>query len=259
MMNLELKNRLFVVCGASSGFGRAVAQSLLDEGVEIIAVARRIHLLSELSNGYKDQVTAISGDLRNSETIDAIELALKSKKLSGVLVNAGGPPAMQVMETTLKDWDDAYQLIMRWKIELIQRLLPHMLKNHYGRIVLIESQAVKQPIENLVLSNSFRAAMAGFAKTLSMEIADKGVTINLIAPGSHATQGVERVIRKKSDVENISYEEAKKAKENEIPMKRFGKPEELASLATWLLSPKSGFMTGQTISHDGGNIRHIFG
>lgn len=258
-MNLDLKNRLFVVCGASSGFGRAVAGTLLEEGAEIIAVARRTPLLSELSNNYPNRITVISGDLRDSGTIDALENAVRNKILSGILVNAGGPPAMQVMETSMKDWDEAYQLVMRWKIELIQRLVPHMIKNRYGRIVMIESQAVKQPIENLVLSNSFRAAMAGFAKTLSMEIADKGVTINLIAPGSHATQGVERVIRKKSEVEQISYEEAKKAKEDEIPVKRFGKPEELASLAAWLLSPKSGFITGQTISHDGGNIRHIFG
>ena len=258
-MDLELNNRLFVVCGASSGLGRAIAGALLKEGAEIIAVARRTHLLSELSNNYPNRVTVISGDLRDSGTIDAIENAVKNNILSGVLINAGGPPAMQVMETSLKDWDDAYHLVMRWKIDLIQRLVPQMIKNRYGRIVMIESQAIKQPIEHLVLSNSFRAAMAGFAKTLSMEIADKGVTINLVAPGSHATQGVERVIRKKSEVDKISYEDAKKAKEDEIPVKRFGKPEELASLATWLLSPKSGFVTGQTISHDGGNIRHIFG
>lgn len=258
-MDLELENQLFVVCGASSGFGHAIAKSLLNEKAKIIAVARRIELLKELSDTFPGQVTSVTGDLRDANTIYSIEEAIGSRTLHGILVNAGGPPAKLILETEMEDWDKAYQLVMRWKIELIKRLVPRLIENQYGRILMIESQSIKQPIENLVLSNSFRVAVAGFAKTLSFEVADKGVTINLLAPGSHATQGVERVIKKKSEIENITYSEAKNMKEQEIPVKRFGKPEELASLATWLLSEKSGFVTGQTISHDGGNIRHIFG
>ncbi len=258
-MDLALKNQLFVVCGSSSGFGRAVAESLIKENARIIAVARRTDLLNELSNSFPGQVTIVTGDLREANTIYSIEDAIGDRTLHGILVNAGGPPAKLILKTEMEDWDKAYQLVMRWKIELIKRLVPRLIENQYGRILMLESQSVKQPIENLVLSNSFRAAIAGFAKTLSFEVAAQGVTINLLAPGSHATQGVERVIKKKSEIENITYSEAKKMKEQEIPVKRFGKPGELASLATWLLSEKSGFVTGQTISHDGGNIRFIFG
>src|SRR5690606_12630857 len=114
-------------------------------------------------------------------------------------------------------------------------------------------------IPSLVLSNSFRAGVVGFAKTLSLEIAKTGITVNVMAPGSHETPAIERVIQKRSEDSGKSQEEMRRKLAEDIPVGRMGKAEEFASLAMWLLSPLSGYVTGQTLSHAGGNIKGLFG
>jgi len=181
------------------------------------------------------------------------------RSLAGILINAGGPPAKAALETNINDWDNAYNLLLRWKVELMLNLTPLFKKNHYGRVLFIESTSVKQPIENLALSTSLRLAVVGVAKTLSQELAQEGITVNVIAPGSHDTKALERLFFRKSEDLGISVEQAKKLSEQAIPVKRLGRPAEFASLATFLLSPISGFITGQTISVDGGAGKGIFG
>ena len=258
-MDLGISNQRFLICGASSGFGRAVAERLLDEKAHIIAVARREEKLEALKNTFPNQTRIVVGDLTNEETLGNIESLLANQELHGALINAGGPPALSALDTTLDQWDEAYQSVLRWKIDLTKRLVPHFRKHKYGRLLFVESQSIKQPIPSLVLSNSFRAAVAGFAKTLSSEIAKEGITINLLAPGSHETPAIKRVIEKRAEESGKSFEEVKKEMETSIPVGRMGTGEEIASLAAWLLSPHSGYVTGQTISHDGGNIKGLFG
>lgn len=258
-MDLKIDDQRFIVCGASSGFGRAIAEQLLDEGASVIAVARREEKLQELTDEYGKEVVTITGNLLDDATHDKIEEAIGNGNLHGLVVNAGGPPALTPLETAMPDWDEAYQKVMRWKIALTLRLTSYLANNNYGRILFIESQSVKQPIPSLVLSNSYRAAMVGFAKSLSQEIAGKGVTVNVLAPGSHDTPAIDRVIEKEEKTSKKSFDEVKEAMENSIPVERFGKPEEIASLAAWLLSPHASYVTGQTISHDGGSIKGIFG
>ncbi|WP_234572010.1 SDR family oxidoreductase [Rhodohalobacter sp. 614A] len=258
-MDLELTNQRFIICGASSGFGEAIARQLLREGAELVLVARRGDLLREKFKDYSGKINIIQGSLIYDDTIDQIEKAAKSGELHGVLFNAGGPPTGTPLQTDMKDWDSSWQLVMRWKIDLAIRLAPILTKKNYGRMLFIESQSVKQPLPSLVLSNSFRAGVVGFAKSLALEIAKQGVTVNVLAPGSHETPAIDRVIKNNSSVQGITYDEAKKEMEENVPVGRMGKAEELASLAAWLLSPKSGYVTGQTISHDGGVIKGIFG
>lgn len=258
-MDLEIKDQRFIVCGASSGFGRAIAERLLNEGASIIAIARREQKLNELKETYPEQTDIVAGDLTNDDTHNKIEAAIGNKQLHGVVVNSGGPPALTPLETAIFDWDQAYENVMRWKIELILRLVSYFTSKEYGRILFVESKSVKQPIPSLVLSNSFRAGMVGFAKSLSQEIADKGVTVNVLAPGAHDTPAIERIIEKKVQDSDKSKEEVREEMETSVPVGRFGKAEEFASLAGWLLSPHSSYVTGQTISHDGGAIQGIFG
>ena len=258
-MDLKIKNQTFLICGASSGFGRAVAERLLHEGAYVIAVARRKERLSELESEFPGQVQSLVGDLTDENVINQVESLFESRKLQGALLNAGGPPTLAAQETSMKDWDEAYKSVMRWKIDLSLRLSKYFSKEGYGRILFLESQSVKQPIPSLVLSNSFRAGMVGFAKTLSLEVAKKGVTVNVLAPGSHETPAINRVIKKRSEETGKSLEEVKKNMESAIPVGRMGTAEEISSLAAWLLSPLSGYVTGQTLSHDGGNIKGIFG
>lgn len=258
-MDLKIKDQRFVVCGASSGFGRAIAELLLDEGASVIVVARREQKLNELKEAHPDRVETVAGDLTDDDTHNKIEAAIGNSQLHGVVINAGGPPALTPLETAIFDWDQAYESVMRWKIELVLRLVSYFTSKEYGRILFVESQSVKQPIPSLVLSNSFRAGMVGFAKSLSQEIAKQGVTVNVLAPGAHNTPAIERVIRKAAEDSDKSAEEVREEMEDSIPVGRMGEGEELASLAGWILSPHASYVTGQTISHDGGNIKGLFG
>lgn len=258
-MDLKIEKQLFIVTGASSGLGNAVAKALLENGSELIAVARREAPLKELSDRYTGRVEMICGDVMHDEILQRIIEAIRGRKLSGVFVNAGGPPAMSFQETSIEDWDDAYKLLIRWKVALISSLIPIFKQQEYGRILFSESSTIKQPIENLVLSNSLRMAVAGMAKTLSLEVADKGITVNVIGPGFHETEAVERLFVKKSELEGISVEEARKKMLGSIPTGNIGNPDDFASLASWLLSPLSGFVTGQVYTLDGGTTKHSLG
>jgi len=258
-MDLKINNQRFVVCGASSGFGRAIAETLLNEGAKVIVIARREQKLNELKESYPEQVHTVVGDLTNDDTHNKIEAAIGNDELHGVVINAGGPPALSPLETAVFDWDQAYENVMRWKIELVLRLVSYFTSNDYGRVLFVESQSVKQPIPDLVLSNSFRAGVVGFAKSLAQEIAKQGVTVNVLAPGSHDTPAIKRVIKKAAEDSDKSMQEIREEMERAIPVGRFGKGEEIASLAAWVLSPHASYVTGQTISHDGGSIQGLFG
>jgi len=258
-MNLNIEKQRFLVCGASSGFGCAIAKTLLQENSSVVLVARRKNLLESTFSGFEERIEMISGDLSNEATLTKIEKLIAETPLHGMLINAGGPPAGTPLETDMNQWDDAWKLVMRWKIDLALRTLPHFVKQGYGRILFLESKSVKQPIPELVLSNAFRAGVTGFAKSLALEVARHDVTVNVLAPGAHNTPAIERVIQKRSETRGISFEDAKEEMENAIPAGRMGSANEIASLAAWLLSPRAGYVTGQTISHDGGAVSGLFG
>ncbi len=258
-MDLLIKNQLFIVGGATSGFGKAIAEVLIKEGANIIAVARNSDKLDALKATAPEQVETIAGDITHTDTIENIAAAIGTRQLHGILVNAGGPPAKTVLETTLEDWDHAYRDILRWKIAITQAFVSRMKDYHYGRIVYIESSSVKQPLENLVLSNSLRLAVVGFVKTLSQEIAKTGITLNVMGPGSHDTPAIERIYNKKAEQTGLSAVETRRQGIQQIPVGALGRPEDFASLAVWLLSPASRYITGQTITVDGGMVKSIFG
>lgn len=254
-MDLKLNNKTFIVCGATSGFGNAVTKQLIKENAKIIAVARGKEKLDELKQSFPDQVEIMAGDITKTHTLTELYKMVKNIDLSGIMVNAAGPPAKSFPETSIEDWDNAYQNLVRWKIELTKLFLPKFTKQNYGRFLYLESSAVKQPIENLVLSTSMRLSVVGFVKTLSQELPDQGITFNIIAPGYHHTPAVERLIVKKAENLNISKLEAQKQIEDSIPMKKTGNLDHFASLATWLLSPLADYVTGQVYAIDGGTIK----
>lgn len=258
-MNLNILNQYFLVMGVTSGFGKAVAIQLMEEGANVIGVARRKEILSELKYKYDSRFDYLIADILDDNVVEKIMDKIGVTELSGVFINAGGPPAKSFLETEISDWDEAYKKLLRWKVQLTKSLVPHFVNQKYGRILFLESSSVKQPIENLVLSTSLRMSIVGMAKTLSQELADKGITVNVLAPGSHNTNAIERLIQKMSKASEITYDEAKSIFEKNTKVGFMGDPDDLASLAVWLLSPISKYITGQTISVSGGSISGIFG
>jgi 3-oxoacyl-[acyl-carrier protein] reductase len=258
-MDLKIKAQNFLVCGAGNGMGKAIAEALCNEGAYVFGVARTEDGLNRLREQFPDNFIYLTGDLRDNITLDAVAKQAVRKPLHGAVINAGGPPAKAALDATMDDWDDAYKLVVRWKIDLVSRIIPKMADQKYGRILFLESQSVKQPIPSLVLSNAMRMAIVGYAKTLSREVAPMGITVNVLAPGSHNTRAIERIVKNRSEEAGITIQEARKRMENNIPVGRMGEAEEIASLATWLLSGNSGYVTGQTVGHDGGSVQGVFG
>jgi 3-oxoacyl-[acyl-carrier protein] reductase len=258
-MDLDIKSRFFVITGAGSGFGRAIAEKLLDEGATVLAVARSKDVLEAFQASNPEKLTILIGDISQLSVQQELMIICQNRMVDGVLINAGGPPSKSFMETELTDWDEAYRMILRWKVSLVHQLIPLMIKQNYGRIVFIESISVKQPIENLVLSNSLRLAVVGFVKSLSMDVASLNINLNILAPGYHNTAAMQRLFKKKSETSQITMAEAKESFEKHIPVGKMGEANEMAVLACWLLSPLSRYVTGQTFSHDGGLAKGIFG
>ena len=258
-MDLQIQHQLFIVGGASSGLGKAVAESLIAEGAQIIAVARDVEKLKALQALAPHRIEIFAADLSEISTIQPLMDRVGNRQLHGILVNAGGPPAKTVLETTLEDWDAAYKNLLRWKVALTKAFAPRMMQAHYGRILFVESASVKQPLENLVLSTSLRLAVVGFAKTFAQEIAKTGVTLNILAPGAHDSPAINRIHIKRSEQTGIPIQEIRNLGKAEIPVGALGNTADFASLATWLLSPVASYITGQTISVDGGSLKTIFG
>lgn len=258
-MDLNLAKRFFVVTGAGSGFGRAIAERLLDEGATVLAVARTESVLLSFQKMFPSDLQIIAGDVSERQTQERIIAACSNRFVDGVLINAGGPPAKPFLETSLDDWDTAYNLLLRWKVSFCHKIIPVFQKQGYGRLLFIESVSVKQAVDQLVLSNSLRLAVVGFVKSLAKDLADQNITLNILAPGYHDTAAMKRLFERKAYTNNSSVDEARKELIHQIPVGRLGSADELAVLATWLLSPLSGFVTGQTISHDGGLVQGNLG
>lgn len=254
-MDLLINNQSFLVGGCTAGFGLATTKALLKEGATVIGIARKPEGLVKLKSIYSSSFIPLQGNITHSDIINKAAILAKENDISGILINAGGPPAMSFEETRLSDWDDAYRSLLRWKVELIHKLIPHFKEKQYGRIVFIESSSVKQPIENLVLSTSLRLAVVGMMKTVSQEVSGQNINFNMIAPGSHNTSAINRLIEKKSHITGVDMETMRQNFINDIPAKQFGNPDHLGSLATWLLSPLAEFVTGQVYGIEGGAIK----
>lgn len=242
----------FLVTGAGSGFGRAIAERLANDGHDIVAVARTMSDLDSLKATNPDRISVYVADVKDPAVMAGLAQQVIEWQPDGIVLNAGGPPVMKSLDVKPEDWDAAWELVFKWKVELCRRLVPGMMDRGFGRVLFIESQSVVKPIPGLVLSNAVRAAVVGYAKTLSREVARNGVTVNCILPGSHATPAIERVVKLRAKEQGVDVAVARSRMEEQIPVGRMGTAEELASMAAWLLSKDAAFTTGQAILHDGG-------
>ena len=256
-MNLGLDGKVSLVCGASRGLGRAIADELAAEGASLALCSRDTERL-EAAAAELDAL-AVPADLSVAgEPTRVVEATVERLgKLDVLVANTGGPPAGTHDTLTLEDWDRATALLLRSTVELATAALPGMKERGWGRILAVTSVAVKQPVDNLILSNSLRAAVTGFAKTLSREVAPHGITVNTILPGYTATERVTELNRANAEREGVDPSEIQARLEASIPLGRLAEPREFAALAAFLASDRASYITGGAFSVDGGWLRGL--
>ena len=253
-MDLGLKNKIAFVAASSDGLGKAVAMELAKEGATVIINGRNEERLratqKEIELISNSKIIAVTGDLSNEkERAGIIENIFKKFNHIDILItNTGGPPTGKFEELSLQQWHQTYQLLLESAVALIQAVLPGMKQQGWGRIIAITSQAVKQPVDNLILSNSVRASVVGLVKSLSNELGAFNITVNNVMPGYTKTNRLLSLIETNPD-----FKEAI----NQIPLKRFGNPEEFAAAVTFLASERAGYITGISLAVDGGWIKSM--
>lgn len=263
-MDLGLKGKVALVCAASQGLGRAVADELATEGASLILCARNDEKLQATCRSIRSasgaDILGIACDVSKTEDIDMLVAAgVESFGQIDILVtNSGGPPAGQFESLTRETWDDAVRLLLHSVLDLTRLVLPGMKERRWGRVLNITSIASKQPVDSLMLSNALRAGVTGFAKTLANEVAADGVTVNNILPGYTRTERLDELIDFLAEKDGLSREEVTAKWEAEIPMRRLGEPREFGALAAFLVSERASYITGSSIAVDGGWIRSLF-
>lgn len=262
-MEMGLKGVVALVAASSQGLGKAVALGLAREGAYLAMCARRADVLEEAANEIRQEtgteVLALPADVSTPEGVSAVVAATVERygRLDVLVNNAGGPPPGEFAKHDDEAWQKAFELNLLSAVRLIRASLPYLQESGRGRIINLTSSAVKQPVEQLVLSNSIRAGVVGLAKTLSVELAPYGITVNNIAPGRLSTQRIRQLDRNRAAALGITEEEASRAALSQIPLGRYGDPEELGNLAVFLASDKASYITGTTIQVDGGMIKGV--
>ncbi|MCB2193104.1 MAG: SDR family oxidoreductase [Deltaproteobacteria bacterium] len=262
-MQMGIKGRVALVGGASRGLGYAVARGLAAEGCDLALCARGEETLSQaaqqIADDYGVKVFAEPVDLAvQGAAAEFAQTAVKELGEVDILVNnAGGPPTGQFLDLDEQNWRKAVDLTLLSAQAMTRVLLPAMIDKGWGRVVNMTSISVKQPVAGLILSNSIRAAVVGWAKTLADEVGDTGVTVNNVLPGWMHTERVEQLVRDRAESGGITRDEALASAVEAIPMKRLGKPEEFADLVVFLASQRSSYITGASYLIDGGLNRGL--
>ena len=246
-MDLGLSGRTAIVCGSSAGMGLATAEALTAEGANVTMFARRRDELSQ----HADRLGALAvrGDLTNPKDLKRlVEKTLEAFGGIDILVNnGGGPPRTSALELTEEDVESAVELLLLSAIRLTNLCLPHLRRSGHGRIINIESSSVREPLDNLALSNTVRPGVIGWAKTLAREVGPDAITVNSIAPGKIDTERLAESFVNRSRAEEMEA----------IPLRRFGRPKEVAEVICFLASDAASYVSGTVIPVDGALSRSL--
>jgi 3-oxoacyl-[acyl-carrier protein] reductase len=246
-MDLGLRGRTAIVCGASSGMGLAVAEALAAEGANVAMFARRRDMLER--EAERLGALPVRGDLTNPKDLERlVEKTIEAFGGIDILVNnGGGPPRTTAVDLTDEAIETAVELVLLSAVRLTNLCLPHLRQSGHGRVVNITSSSVREPIDNLALSNSVRPGVIGWADTLAREVGPDGVTVNSIAPGRIETERLAEVYVNRSPEEDLAT----------IPLRRFGQPGEVGDVVCFLASDRAAYVTGAVVPVDGGLTRFL--
>lgn len=262
MANLQetLTNHHALVCGASRGIGKATAFALAEAGASITLLARNGKELEKIRNQLPRRANqkhcVVVADLQRSEELPDRLITL-ARPVHILVNNAGGPPGGILMHAEAEEFRHAFERLLISPHRLAQMLVPDMRAAEYGRIINVVSTSVREPIAGLGVSNTIRAAVAGWAKTLSREVAREGITVNNILPGFTRTERLEQLFSDRSEKEQLSLKEVEQNALKMIPAGRFGTPEDIAAAIRFLASTAAGYITGTSLAVDGGRLHSI--
>jgi 3-oxoacyl-[acyl-carrier protein] reductase len=259
-MDLGLEGKVALVTGASAGLGLAIARELAQEGAAVAMVARRTDELerqaADISASTSGRVVAIAADLR--ERGAPARVAAEAGRALGpvdiLVANAGGPPSTTFTTTSEEQYAAALELNLMASIRLAHACVPGMRERRWGRVIFLTSMAAKQPMPGLLLSNTARSGLLGFAKTLATEVARDNVLVNTVLPGHFDTARATELARARAEREGRNLEEVLRDRAAGVPVGRAGEPRELAAVVAFLASTRAAFLTGAAIQVDGGQI-----
>lgn len=256
-----LKDRVVLVTAASQGLGYATALQLAREGAKVAICSRdegRIQAAGQAIKAETGQsVISIAADVTQAADVQRLiaQVADSYGRLDVLITNTGGPPSAGFDAIDDTAWSKAIDGIIMSAVRLIREALPHLRRSDAGCILTITSTSVKQPIQNLVLSNSLRLAVIGLTKSLALELAGDGIRVNSILPGWTETERVQELLESRAERSGRSVEEEKQKQAAETPLGRMASPQEFADVATFLCSPRASYLTGVMLPVDGGALR----
>jgi 3-oxoacyl-[acyl-carrier protein] reductase len=264
-MDLGLTGKVAAVAAASKGLGRAVATEFAREGAAVAVCARERGVIektaAEIARSSNGQVAGISADVSTPAGCAAFvrETVERFGRLDVLVVNAGGPPPGRFDDLDDAAWDRAVDLTLFSAVRLTREALPHLRASGGGSIVFMTSTSVRQPTQylNLILSNAIRSAVHGLAKTLSADLGKEGIRVNCVQPGRIETERVRQLDEDVAKRRSIPIEQVRTEFQREIPLGRYGKPEEFAAAVVFLASPRSSYITGASLQVDGGMVKGL--